>query len=113
MPTSVQAEPMMRYNKLIVSRSSPRYAGGNGVKRMNCHWTKGDWRKKSKEKNISKIHLTHDKNPLKGLAPLGCAYAKLGETEKALDSMSESKMKRERGEEEPESVLDIDLAMID
>ena len=41
--------------------------------------------------------------------PLGCAYAKLGETEKALECIRKIE---QRQVEEPESVLDIDLAMI-
>ena len=71
-----------------------------------CIGLKGDW-KKAKEIFLQ-IHLMI-KNPLKGLAPLGCAYAKLGETEKALECIRKIE---QRQVEEPESVLDIDLAMI-
>ncbi|MGB3007290.1 MAG: tetratricopeptide repeat protein [Chitinophagaceae bacterium] len=71
-----------------------------------CIGLKGDW-KKAKEIFLQ-IHLMI-KNPLKGLAPLGFAYAKLGETEKALECIRKIE---QRQVEEPESVLDIDLAMI-
>src|SRR4051794_24118882 len=49
------------------------------------------------------------KHPLKGLAPLGCAYAQLGEVEKALACIRKIE---QRQVEEPGVVLDIDLAMI-
>lgn len=71
-----------------------------------CIGIKGDW-KKAKE-IFQQIHLMI-KNPLKGLGPLGCAYARLGETEKALECIRKIE---QRQVEEPESVMDIDLAMI-
>jgi adenylate cyclase len=71
-----------------------------------CIGIKGDW-KKAKE-IFQQIHLII-KNPLKGLGPLGCAYARLGETEKALDCIRKIE---QRQVEEPGTVLDIDLAMI-
>ena len=49
------------------------------------------------------------KNPLKGLAPLGCAYAQLGDTDKALECIRKIE---QRQVEEPGVVMDIDLAMI-
>ena len=71
-----------------------------------CIGIKGDW-KKAKE-IFQQIHFMI-KNPLKGLGPLGCAYARLGETEKALECIRKIE---QRQVEEPESVMDIDLAMI-
>ncbi len=71
-----------------------------------CMGIKGDW-KKAKE-IFEQTHLMI-KNPLKGLGPLGCAYARLGEREKALECIRKIE---QRQVEEPESVLDIDLAMI-
>jgi adenylate cyclase len=71
-----------------------------------CIGIKGDWQK-AKE-IFEQIHLMI-KNPLKGLGPLGCAYARLGETEKALECIRKIE---QRQVEEPESVMDIDLAMI-
>ena len=67
---------------------------------------KGDW-KKAKE-IFEQIHRLI-KDPLKGLAPLGCAYAKLGETEKALECISKIEQRQVK---EPEAVLSIDLAMV-
>ncbi|MGK2861328.1 MAG: tetratricopeptide repeat protein [Chitinophagaceae bacterium] len=71
-----------------------------------CMGIKGDW-KKAKE-IFEQTHLMI-KNPLKGLGPLGCAYGRLGEREKALECIRKIE---QRQVEEPESVLDIDLAMI-
>jgi TolB-like protein/class 3 adenylate cyclase/Tfp pilus assembly protein PilF len=71
-----------------------------------CFGIKGDWKKASEI--FQEVHrLT--KHPLKGLTPLGCSYAKLGEAEKALECISKIE---QRQIEEPEVVLDADLAMI-
>ena len=71
-----------------------------------CIGVKGDWKKAAEI--FEELHqLT--KHPLKGLAPLGCACAKLGETEKALACISKIE---QRQVEEPGVVIDQDLAMI-
>ncbi|KAA5541677.1 adenylate/guanylate cyclase domain-containing protein [Adhaeribacter rhizoryzae] len=71
-----------------------------------CAGHKGDWQQAAEI--FEEVHrLT--KHPLKGLTSLGCAYGKLGETEKALACIS--KIER-RQAEEPGVVLDADLAMI-
>ena len=71
-----------------------------------CIGIKGDWKKAAGI--FEEIHLLI-KNPLKGLAPLGCAYGRSGESEKALECIRKIE---QRQVEEPETVLDIDLAMI-
>jgi adenylate cyclase len=71
-----------------------------------CIGVKGDWKKAAEI--FEEVHrLT--KHPLKGLTPLGCAYAKLGETEKAVECIRKIE---QRQIEEPGVVLDADLAMI-
>src|SRR3954470_17676023 len=47
-----------------------------------CTGIKGDWKKAAEI--FEEVHLLI-KNPLKGLAPLGCAYGYSGDVEKALD----------------------------
>lgn len=71
-----------------------------------CVGVKGDW-KKAAEIFEEVRRLT--KHPLKGLTPLGCAYANLGETEKALECIRKIEQLQV---EEPGVVLDADLAMI-
>ncbi|HTE26416.1 tetratricopeptide repeat protein, partial [Flavitalea sp.] len=71
-----------------------------------CLGAKGDWRKAAGI--FEKLHLQL-KNPLKGLAPLACACAKLGEAQRALDFIRKIE---QRQVEEPGVVLDLDLAMI-
>jgi TolB-like protein/Flp pilus assembly protein TadD len=71
-----------------------------------CTGMKGDWKKATRI--FEEVHLLI-KNPLKGLAPLGSAYGYCGETEKALECIRKIE---QRQVEEPETVLDIDLAMI-
>ena len=71
-----------------------------------CIGIKGDWKKAAEI--FEKGHLLL-KNPLKGLAPLGCAYGHSGELEKALECIHKIE---QRQVEEPGTVLDIDLAMI-
>jgi len=71
-----------------------------------CYGAKGDWKKAAEI--FEEVHRSI-KHPLKGLAPLGCAYANLGEVEKA----SECIRKIEQWQsEEPGVVVDADLAMI-
>ncbi len=71
-----------------------------------CIGLKGDW-----QKAVNIFEEVHRliKHPLKGLAPLGYAYAKAGEPEKAMDCIRKIE---QRQVEEPGTVLDIDLAMI-
>jgi adenylate cyclase len=72
-----------------------------------CIGVKGDWKKAAEI--FEEVHISLVKHPLKGLAPLGCAYANLGETEKAIDCIRKIEQLQT---EEPGTVLDIDLAMI-
>jgi adenylate cyclase len=71
-----------------------------------CTGIKGDWKKAAEI--FEEVHLLI-KNPLKGLAPLGCAYGYSGDVEKALDCIAKIE---QRQMEEPGIVVDIDLAMI-
>ena len=71
-----------------------------------CLGVKGDW-KKAEEIFEEVYRLT--KHPLKGLTGLGCAYAHLGESGKALECISKIE---QRQSDEPGAVMDIDLAMI-
>jgi tetratricopeptide (TPR) repeat protein len=67
---------------------------------------KGDW-KGAKELFKEVYRLTG--HPFKGLSPLGFAYGMLGETEKAIECITKIE---QRLIEEPESVIDGDLAGI-
>ena len=71
-----------------------------------CTGMKGDWKKATEI--FEEVHRLI-KHPLKGLAPLGYAYAQSGESEKALECIRKIE---QRQIEEPGTVLDIDLAMI-
>ena len=71
-----------------------------------CTGMKGDWKKATEI--FEEVHRLI-KHPLKGLAPLGYAYAQSGEPEKALECIRKIE---QRQVEEPGTVLDIDLAMI-
>ncbi len=71
-----------------------------------CAGLKGDWKKAAVL--FEEVHRLI-KNPLKGLAPLGCAYGYSGEVEKAFECIRKIE---QRQVEEPGTVLDIDLAMI-
>jgi adenylate cyclase len=71
-----------------------------------CVGLKGDW-EKAKEFFLEVHRLTN--HPLKGLGPLGFAYAKLGEREKALEIIAKMVL---RQEQEPDSVIDGDLLMV-
>ena len=71
-----------------------------------CYGAKGDWKKATEI--FEEVHRSI-KHPLKGLAPLGCAYANSGETEKALECIRKIEQWQS---EEPGVVADADLAMI-
>lgn len=71
-----------------------------------CYGAKGDWKKAAEI--FEEVHRSV-KHPLKGLTPLGCAYANSGETEKALECIRKIEQWHA---EEPEVVVDADLAMI-
>jgi adenylate cyclase len=67
---------------------------------------KGDWEEALKY--FEEVHrLTN--HPLKGLMGLGFAYGKLGQTEKAMDVIRKME---QRQSEEPDSVIDADLAAV-
>ncbi|HET6766006.1 MAG TPA: tetratricopeptide repeat protein [Chitinophagaceae bacterium] len=71
-----------------------------------CAGMKGDWQ--TAKEYFNEVHrLTN--HPLKGLAPLGFAYAKLGQTDKALEIISKIE---QRQREEPNVVVDGDLLMV-
>lgn len=67
---------------------------------------KGDWKKAAEIFEDLRRSMKH---PLRGLYPLGCAYAKTGATEKTLDCIHKIEQWQV---EEPDMVLDMDLAMI-
>jgi adenylate cyclase len=71
-----------------------------------CAGMKGDWQK-ALEYFMEVHRLTN--HPLKGLSPLGYAYAKLGQTDKALEIISKIE---QRQREEPNVVVDGDLLVI-
>ena len=71
-----------------------------------CSGMKGDWKKALEF--FQEVHQLAN-HPLKSLAPLGFAYAKLGEKEKALKAIS--KLER-RQAEEPDMAMDGDLLMV-
>ena len=71
-----------------------------------CFGLKGDW-KKALEIFEEVYRLT--KHPLKGLTALACSYARLGETEKAFECIRKIE---QRQQEDPDVVMDADLAMI-
>lgn len=72
-----------------------------------CLGALGNWREAAQI--FEEVHRLHVKHPLKGLFPMGCAYANTGETEKALSCIDRI---IQRQLEEPDTVLDADLAMI-
>jgi len=71
-----------------------------------CLGLKGNW--KMAAKIFEDVHRLIQ-HPLKGLTPLGYAYAQAGEPEKALECIRKIE---QRQNEEKGTVLDIDLAMI-
>ena len=71
-----------------------------------CYGLKGDWEKAAEY--FREVHrLTN--HPLKGLAPLGFAYGRLGEREKTLEII---KKLEQRQAEDPDAVIDGDLMMV-
>jgi len=71
-----------------------------------CIGMKGNWQK-AMELFTEVHHLTN--HPLKGLTPLGFAYGKLGQTEKAIECIHKME---QRQLEEPDSVVDGDLMIV-
>lgn len=71
-----------------------------------CVGIRGDWKKATEIFEEVRRLVNH---PLKGLTPLGYAYAQSGETEKALECIRKIE---QRQVEEPGVVLDADLAII-
>jgi adenylate cyclase len=71
-----------------------------------CLGLKGGWG--DAIKIFEEVHRLTD-HPLKGLSPLGYAYAKNGETVKAMECISKLE---QRQAEEAGSIVDIDLAFI-
>lgn len=71
-----------------------------------CIGQTGDWKKAAEI--FEEVHRLSG-HPLKGVTPLGCAYANLGETEKAMECIRKLE---QRQAEEPGIILDADLAMI-
>ncbi|HET9434969.1 MAG TPA: tetratricopeptide repeat protein, partial [Chitinophagaceae bacterium] len=67
---------------------------------------KGDWEKAAEL--FQEVHRLAN-HPLKSLAPLGYAYARLGQKEKALEIISKLE---QRQSQEPDMVLDGDLLMV-
>src|SRR5687767_6658313 len=71
-----------------------------------CAGMKGDWQKASEY--FMEVHrLTN--HPLKGLSPLGYAYGKLGETDKAMEIIAKLE---QRQREEPNIIIDGDLLVV-
>ena len=71
-----------------------------------CSGMKGDWKKALEF--FQEVHRLAN-HPLKSVAPLGFAYANLGEKEKALEAIA--KLER-RQAEEPDMAMDGDLLMV-
>jgi len=67
---------------------------------------KGDWRQALEF--FKEVHRLAN-HPLKGIAPMGYAYAKLGEKEKAMEIISKLE---QRQREEPDTAMDGDLLMV-
>lgn len=71
-----------------------------------CHAMRGEW--DDAIKDFEEVHrLT--KHPLKGLAPLGYAYAKTGQIDKAMTCINKIE---QRPIEEPGFVIEADLALV-
>jgi tetratricopeptide (TPR) repeat protein len=68
---------------------------------------KGDW--KQALEIFTDLKHAFIPHPFKGLTPIGCAYANLGESAKALECINKIEQLQI---EEPGAVLDADLAMI-
>jgi adenylate cyclase len=67
---------------------------------------KGDW---NKALELFKEYQQHINHPLKGLMGIGFAYGKLGKRDKALEIVKKMEL---RQEQEPDSVIDADLAAV-
>ncbi|HEX6889777.1 MAG TPA: adenylate/guanylate cyclase domain-containing protein [Chryseolinea sp.] len=72
-----------------------------------CVGVQGDWKKAAEI--FEEAHRSQMHHSLRGLFPLGCAYANMGEVSKALECIRKIEQWQE---EEPAMVLDADLAMI-
>ena len=71
-----------------------------------CAGMKGDWKKASEY--FMEVHrLTN--HPLKGLSPLGYSYGRLGETDKAMETIAKLE---QRQREEPDIIIDGDLLVV-
>ncbi len=71
-----------------------------------CYGAKGQWQKAAEIFKEVRLQIKH---PLKGFTPIGCAYANMGETEKAYECIAKIEQWQR---EEPGVVVDADLAMI-
>jgi len=71
-----------------------------------CVGMKGDWAKALEF--FKEVHRLAN-HPLKGIAPMGYAYGKLGEKEKALEIISRLE---QRQKDEPDTAMDGDLLMV-
>jgi TolB-like protein/Tfp pilus assembly protein PilF len=71
-----------------------------------CVGMKGDWKKALEF--FKEVHRLAN-HPLKGIAPMGYAYGKLGEKEKAMEIISRLE---QRQREEPDTAMDGDLLMV-
>ena len=71
-----------------------------------CVGMNGDWKKALKL--FQEVHRLAN-HPLKGLAPIGYAYGKLGQREKAMEIISKLE---QRQRDEPDTAMDGDLFMV-
>ena len=71
-----------------------------------CTGMKGDWHKALEF--FKEVHRLAN-HPLKGIAPLGYAYGKLGEKEKAMEIIGRLE---QRQRDEPDTAMDGDLLMV-
>ena len=71
-----------------------------------CVGMKGNWKKALEL--FQEVHRLAN-HPLKGLAPIGYAYAKLGQREKAMEIISKLE---QRQRDEPDTAMDGDLFMV-
>ena len=71
-----------------------------------CVGMNGDWKKALKL--FQEVHRLAN-HPLKGLAPIGYAYGKLGQREKAMEIISKLE---QRQRNEPDTAMDGDLFMV-
>jgi hypothetical protein len=71
-----------------------------------CVGMKGDWQKALEF--FKEVHRLAN-HPLKGIAPMGYAYGKLGEKQKAMEIIGRLE---QRQKEEPDTAMDGDLLMV-